>query len=295
MSIVINTNMPVLIAETELQKATAEINKSMQRLSTGLRINSAKDDPAGSYIASGINTRLRGIQVAMQNVSTGSSLISVAEGDLSIIADHLDRIKELATQYANDTLSTLEQDTIKDEVKQRVDEINRIAEEAAFNKVKLLDGSRDSVRIQIGPDGAPDYNALVIEDVFTNATTGQDGLNLFSNATAPGAFVSVDAAFADAASAADFMTVVESSLDGVNRRIATAGVYQNRLESITNLLLIQSENLTSTYSSIVDADIAMETSNYVRNQILQQTASAMLAQANQVPGSIALSLIQGVM
>lgn len=290
MSIVINTNMPVLIAETELQKATAEINKSMQRLSTGLRINSAKDDPAGSYIASGINTRLRGIQVAAQNVATGSSLISVAEGDLSIIADHLDRIKELATQYANDTLSTLEQDTIKDEVKQRVDEINRIAAEAAFNKVKLLDGSRDSIRIQIGPDGAPDYNALVIEDVFTNATTGQDGLKLFG-----GTYADVDAAFADATTAADFMTIVESSLDGVNRRIATAGIYQNRLESISNLLLIQSENLTSTYSSIVDADIAMETSNYVRNQILQQTASAMLAQANQVPGSIALSLIQSVM
>ncbi len=290
MSIVINTNMPVMIAETELQKASAAINKSMQRLSTGLRINSAKDDPAGSYIASGINTRLRGIQVAMQNVSTGSSLISVAEGDLTIIADHLDRIKELATQYANDTLSTLEQNTIKDEVKQRVDEINRIAAEAAFNKVKLLDGSRDSVRIQIGPDGAPDYNALVIEDVFTNATTGQDGLKLFG-----GTYADVDAAFADATTAADFMDVVEDSLDGVNRRIATAGIYQNRLESITNLLLIQSENLTSTYSSIVDADIAMETSNYVKNQILQQTASAMLAQANQVPGSIALSLIQGVM
>lgn len=290
MSIVINTNMPVMIAETELQKASAAINKSMQRLSTGLRINSAKDDPAGSYIASGINTRLRGIQVAMQNVSTGSSLISVAEGDLTIIADHLDRIKELATQYANDTLSTLEQNTIKDEVKQRVDEINRIAAEAAFNKVKLLDGSRDSVRIQIGPDGAPDYNALVIEDVFTNATTGQDGLKLFG-----GTYADVDDAFADATTAADFMDVVEDSLDGVNRRIATAGIYQNRLESITNLLLIQSENLTSTYSSIVDADIAMETSNYVKNQILQQTASAMLAQANQVPGSIALSLIQGVM
>lgn len=290
MSIVINTNMPVLIAETELQKANAEINKSMQRLSTGLRINSAKDDPAGSYIASGISTRLRGIQVAAQNVATGSSLISVAEGDLSIIADHLDRIKELATQYANDTLSTLEQDTIKDEVKQRVDEINRIAADASFNKVKLLDGSRDSVRIQIGADGAPDYNALVIEDVFTNATTGQDGLKLFG-----GTYADVDAAFADSTTAADFMNIVESSLDGVNRRIATAGIYQNRLESISNLLLIQSENLTSTYSSIVDADIAMETSNYVRNQILQQTASAMLAQANQVPGSIALSLIQSVM
>ena len=282
--------MPVLIAETELQKANAEINKSMQRLSTGLRINSAKDDPAGSYIASGISTRLRGIQVAAQNVATGSSLISVAEGDLSIIADHLDRIKELATQYANDTLSTLEQDTIKDEVKQRVDEINRIAADASFNKVKLLDGSRDSVRIQIGADGAPDYNALVIEDVFTNATTGQDGLKLFG-----GTYADVDAAFADSTTAADFMNIVESSLDGVNRRIATAGIYQNRLESISNLLLIQSENLTSTYSSIVDADIAMETSNYVRNQILQQTASAMLAQANQVPGSIALSLIQSVM
>lgn len=290
MAIVINTNLPVMIAENELQKASAAINKSMQRLSTGLRINSAKDDPAGSYIASGLSTRLRGIQIAGNNVATGSSILSVAEGDLSIIADHLDRIKELATQYANDTLSTLEQNTIKDEVKQRVDEINRIAEEASFNKVKLLDGSRDSLRIQIGPDGSPDYNSLVIENVFMDASTGQDGIKLFG-----GTYADVDAAFADATTAADFMTVVEASLDDVNRRIATAGVYQNRLESISNLLLIQSENLTSAYSSVVDADIAVETSNYVRNQILQQTASTMLAQANQVPGSIALSLIQSTM
>lgn len=295
MAIVINTNLPVMIAENELQKASAAINKSMQRLSTGLRINSAKDDPAGSYIASGLSTRLRGIQIAGQNVSTGSSIIAVAEGDLSIIADHLDRIKELATQFANDTLSTLEQDTIKDEVKQRVDEINRIASEASFNKVKLLDGSRDNLRIQIGPDGSPDYNSLTIENVFKNATTGQDGIKLFGDDAAAGQYADVDAAFADAATAADFMTVVESSLDDVNRRIATAGVYQNRLESISNLLLIQSENLTSAYSSVVDADIAVETSNYVRNQILQQTATTMLAQANQVPGSIALNLIQSVM
>ena len=293
MAIVINTNLPVMIAENELQKASAAINKSMQRLSTGLRINSAKDDPAGSYISTGISSRLRGIQIASQNVSTGSSVLAVAEGDLSIIADHLDRIKELATQYANDTLSTLEQNTIKDEVKQRVDEINRIAEDSAFNKVKLLDGSRDSIRLQIGPDGDSASNSLTIEGVFVNATTGQDGIKLFG--TDAGQFADVDAAFADATTAADFMEVVEASLDDVSRRISTAGVYQNRLSSISNLLLIQSENLTSAYSSIVDADVAVETSNYVRNQILQQTASTMLAQANQVPGQIALSLIQSTM
>ena len=293
MAIVINTNLPVMIAENELQKASAAINKSMQRLSTGLRINSAKDDPAGSYIASGLSTKIRGLQIAGQNVATGSSIISVAEADLSIIADHLDRIKELATQYANDTLSTLEQNTIKDEVQQRVDEINRIAEASSFNKVKLLDGSRNNLRIQIGTDGAPDYNSLVIENVFVNATTGEDGLKLFGSGT--GEFVDVSAAFANASTAADFMDVVESSLDDVTRRIANAGVYQNRLDSISNLILVQTENLTGAYSAVADADIAVETANYVRNQILQQTASTMLAQANQVPGSIALSLIQSTM
>jgi flagellin len=287
MSIVINTNMQALISRDHLIKATADMNKSVERLSTGLRINHAKDDPAGCYQATTMQTQIRGVQAAYQNVANASSLLSVAEGDLKIINDHLERIKDLATQYANDTLSTAEQNAIKEEVRQRVEEIDRIATESDFNKLKLLDGSRESLRVQIGGNSDPTTNALIVTGVLKKASTGEDGLNLFSST----GFADVAAAFQNASTASQFIDVVEASTEDVALRISTAGIYQNRLSSISNLLMIENENLTAAHSTIVDADIATETAKYVQTQILQQTTAVMLAQANQAPGAIALQLL----
>lgn len=286
MPIVINNNLPALRAQNSLTRATWSMNTSMQRLTTGSRINSAKDDPAGLYYAMGLNTQLRGTKVAQQNIAAGASMLSNAEGDLTIINDHLERIKDLATQYSNESLSEEEQKALKEEVQQRIEEIDRISKDSKFNKVNLLDGSKDGMRLQIGGGSDPSTNAIHVNGVFKDATTGQSGLKLFG-----GEYADVEAAFINASTAGKFVSVVEAAATDVTERISRAGIYQNRLDSISNLLLTQTENLTSAYSAIFDTDIAAETANYVKNQILQQTASAMLTQANQSPGVLALKLI----
>ena len=289
MSIIINTNVPALIARNALDRATASLNSSMEKLSTGYRINHAADDPAGYYYASGLSSQLRGSQVAYQNVSQSQSMLTLALGDLSAINDQLERIKELATEYSNDTLTTEQKTAIKSEAQQRVDEINRIVEESKFNDINLLDGSKEGVRFQIGAYSDPATNAINVNGVFLDASTGETGIKLFGSGADE--FADIEAAFKDADTAADFIDIVQASADTVTERIATAGVYSSRLESIADRLLTQNENLASAYSSVMDTDISSETANYVKQQILQQTASAMLIQANQASGIIALKLI----
>ena len=286
MSIVINTNMPALIAQNALDRANALLTKSLQRMSTGNRINSAADDPAGSYIASKMFTQIRGTNIAAQNVLSGYNMISTASSDMSAINTQLERIKDLATQYANGTNTAEQQAEIKKEVQQRVDEINRIAGESNFNDLKLLDGSRGSVRLQIGPNANASANSITVSNVFLKATTGADGIKLFG-----GKFANVDAAFASEATAAEFIDIVQASADTITERISTAGIYQSRLESVTNHLVAQNENLIESYGTVMDADIAEESANYTKYMLLQQTASTMLAQANQLNGSIALRLV----
>lgn len=289
MSIIINTNVPALIARNALDRATASLNSSMEKLSTGYRINHAADDPAGYYYASGLSSQLRGSKVAYQNVSQSQSMLTLAQGDLSAINDQLERIKELATEYSNDTLTTEQKTAIKAEAQQRVDEINRIVEESKFNDVKLLDGSKEGVRFQIGAYSDPATNAINVNGVFLDASTGETGIKLFGSGADE--FADIEAAFKDSSTAAKFIDIVQASADTVTERIATAGVYSSRLESIADRLLTQNENLASAYSSVMDTDISSETANYVKQQILQQTASAMLIQANQASGIIALKLI----
>lgn len=289
MSIIINSNVSALIAQNALTRATWSMNSSMEKLSTGNRINRAADDPAGYYYASGLDAQLRGTKVAYQNVASGSNMLSLAQSDLQAINDQLERIKDLATQYANDTLTTEEQNAIKAEAQQRVDEINRIVEESEFNKVKLLDGSKDGARLQVGPNSDAASNSINIDGVFLDASTGQSGIKLFG--TGADQFDDIDDAFSSADNAAKFIDIVQASADTVTERIATAGAYQARLTSISDNLITKNENLTSAYSTVMDTDIASETANFIKNQILQQTASAMLIQANQSSGVIALNLI----
>ncbi len=293
MPIIINSNLPAMRAQNSLTRASWSLNRSLERLTTGNRINSAADDPAGYYYASGLSTQLRGTQIAYQNVATGNDMINIAVGDLTAINDQLERIKELATEYSSDTLTDEQKTALKEEVQQRVDEIERIAEDSEFNKVKLLDGSKDGMRLQIGANSDPATNAIYIEGVFLDASTGQDGIKLFGG-SGTGQFADVDAAFQDAESAAEFIDTVQAAADTVTDRISKAGAYQARLESISDNILTKNENLTSAYSTVMDTDIAAETSNYIRNQILQQTATSLLSQANQIPGVLALNLINNM-
>lgn len=290
MSIIINTNVPALISQNALTRATWSLNQSLERMSTGYRINSAADDPAGAYFASGLNTQIRAISTVTRNVQLASNMISVAEGDMQSIMNNVERVKDLAMQYSSDTLTDEQKDAIKTEAQQRIDEINRLAEDSSFNEINLLDGSLGaSVRIQIGTNSDPTTNALNITGVFDNANA--ESINLIGGASD---FASIDEAFAAASTAAKFIDIAQESIDLLSKRISTAGIYQTRMESISDSLLTKNENLNSAYSTIMDTDIATETANYIKQQLLQQTASSMLSQANQNGGVLALSLVNAL-
>ena len=290
MPIVINTNVPAIKAQNALTRASWGLNQSLERLTTGSKINSAKDDPAGLYYATGLNSQISGVNAAYSNVQMGINMITTASGDLSNINTQLERIKDLATQYSNSSLTDEQKNAIKAEAKQRVEEINRIAEESKLNKLQLLDGSQaGGVRLQIGPNADPATNSLTVTGVFEKADV--ESLNLVGGSSK---FADIDAAFANASTAAQFIDIVQDSADIVTERISTAGIYNARLESITDGLITKNENLQSAVSTVMDADVAAETANYIKNQLLQQTASSLLTQANQAQGVLALKLINAL-
>ncbi|MEI3255300.1 MAG: hypothetical protein V8R83_08365 [Candidatus Gastranaerophilaceae bacterium] len=191
MPIVINTNVPAIKAQNALTRASWGLNQSLERLTTGSKINSAKDDPAGLYYATGLNSQISGVNAAYSNVQMGINMITTASGDLSNINTQLERIKDLATQYSNSSLTDEQKNAIKAEAKQRVEEINRIAEESKLNKLQLLDGSQaGGVRLQIGPNADPATNSLTVTGVFEKADV--ESLNLVGGSSK---FADIDVCF----------------------------------------------------------------------------------------------------
>lgn len=278
MSLSINTNMAYLRATNAFNAAGNSLNTSLQRLTTGYRINSAADDPAGYYYASELNNQLSGMRVAYSNVQMGYNMAQTAVGDLQSINDELERIRDLATMASNETLTDAQKTEIINEAQSRIDEINRLAKDSSFGDIKLLDGSVDAgngVRIQIGANSDPTLNSLQIKNVFLQTDT--DSLNI-TGSTAM--FATVEEAFATASAAAQFIDQIDAASDIVKERVSNAGVAQNRMDSILASLNTKYENYTAAYSTVMEADIASETANYTRNMILQQTASSMMAQAN---------------
>ena len=293
MAIIVNTNMSALKTQANLNSATNTLNTSLNRMSTGLKINSAADDAAGMFVASNLNTQIRGSKVAQSNVATGINVLQTAEGDFGVIEDNLLRIRDLATQAANGVYDEKSLTAMEDEVKARVDEINRIAKSSNFNGLNLLDGSisqrdKSGLRLQVGANSATETNAIyVAPEVFDSASAqalGLYGANSVNN------FTSIEEAFEFASTAAKFIADVDTALQNVTTRKATIGAVQNRLNSAADSLVTTIENATSAKSTIMDADIAEESANYTKAQILQQTSATLLVQANQLP-SLALNLI----
>jgi flagellin len=278
MSIVVNTNVSSLLVQRSLSTATNGIGKSLERLSTGYKINRAGDDAAGLVISQGLQSQARGAEVASANAQTGVNLLQTAEGDLGIIQDNLQRIRDLTVQSSNGTYGTTERNAIKSEVNARINEIDRIAKSSAFNTIKLLNGSSTSISLQIGTNGDTALNTLSIGSPLTKATAS--GLSI-SN---------VDSFFASSAKSASFISVIDSAISTVSTRRSDIGSLQNRIESAIKSLSIKQENMSAADSRIRDVDVAKEAANLTKNQILQQASASLLAQANQAP-SIALSLI----
>ncbi len=285
MAIVINTNVAALKVQSNLELVTAAMNTAMERLTTGLRINSAADDAAGFVISKGLETQISATSVASDNAESGINMLSTAEGNLDIIEENLVRIRDLTLQAMNGGLSDDEMSAIQTEISARVEEINRVAEGSTFNDFTLFGRSDTSndVNLQIGTT-SDSYSQITISGVFDAAD-----IDSLVGKSFDYEFFS-DGVFDEDFDFNAMLDNIDSAISSTTTRMGQIGAYSNRLESVIDQLDVQYQNLSAANSRIVDADIAEESSNYTKNSILQEMAVSLLVAANQQP-SIALSLI----
>jgi flagellin len=276
MALTINTNVMSLNAQRRLGGAQSDMATTVQRLSSGLRINSAKDDAAGLAISERLRSQVRSLSQASRNANDGISLVQVGEGALNEVSNVLVRLRELAIQAANGATSGADKNTIKEEFDSLVDEINRIAQSTEFNGIRLLDGSASTVMFQVG----------------INATAGIDTLDV---SLTPALSTTLGLSTVDVGSGGNTsfaITQIDAAVNAVSAIRGRFGSLQNRLLSTIANLGVTSESLSAAESRIRDVDVAYETAELTRNSILQQASIAMLSQANAQP-QVALQLLQG--
>lgn len=286
MALTINTNLGSLIVQKNLDKATKSLNQAIERMTTGSKINSAKDDAAGYAVATKMDTQLGSISVAQDNVAIGGSMLSTLESNYDLITTHLQRIRDLTEEAANGTYGQDSIDAIKAEVTARMAEIDRIAASSEFNGLKLMDGagnpSKNGVTLQIGIDSSANSRLALDKELFGDAKAAT--LMEVDAATFQGYYTAGGADYGTA------LDAIDKALSAVTTRQTNIGAVQNRLESAAEALEVQYSNVTSSLSTIKDADVAKESSEYIKAQILQQASASLLSTANQTP-SIALNLI----
>ena len=279
MAQVINTNLLSLNAQRNTSTSQSSLAVSMQRLSSGLRVNSAKDDAAGLAIADRMNSQVRGMNVAQRNANDGISLSQTAEGALSKVGDSLQRMRELAVQARNATNTTTDLDSIGQEYAQLGSEIQRVLGGTTFNGRAILADAAGTQTFQIGA------NTTANDSVDVTTT------NMTTDTTITGV---TNGAITNASSTTDLATVIDnidSAIKTVSGERSKLGASQNRFDAIVSNLQISVENQTAARSRIMDADFASETANLSRAQILQQAGNTMVAQANQLPQQV-LSLLR---
>ncbi|HRX50902.1 MAG TPA: flagellin [Candidatus Krumholzibacteria bacterium] len=277
MALRINTNVASLNAQRNLNKSTMTLNRSLERLSSGLRINRAADDAAGLAISETMKSDIRALEQANRNAADGVSMVQLAEGALDEVSGILIRMRELAQQAGNETMGASERGYINSEFDALGQEITRISNATEFNGIKLLDGSGTTNDILVGTNTTD-----IIQIDLSNATAADDlGVDISQ--------VQVDGA--DNSNALTAIDAVESAISTLNDWRADFGVTQNRLESAMRTIENTRENVSAANSRIRDVDIAAETSTMTSSQILQQAGVSVLAQANMSP-QMALSLLQ---
>ncbi len=283
MAITVNTNIPSLTAQKSLNNATTRMNTAMERMSTGLKINSSKDDAAGMAVSSKLDYKVSSLNVAQDNGQMGASMLDTAEGVLGVISDNLVRVRDLTEQAANGTYGTDALTAIKTEVGARLNEITRLANSSEFNGRILFDGSINAgIKLQVGITSDEDTSTIEIEhDIFTKAT---------ASALIGTKASDLDNVYDKDENARAFLTDIDKAIADVTDRTTKIGGRQQRIISAMNAAGVMETNLTAASSLIKDADIAEESSNYIKQQILQQTSASLLATANQAP-SIALNLV----
>ena len=295
MAVVINTNVDALKIQNILSSSTEKLSQSMQRMSSGSQINSAKDNAAGVVISARMNVQLDGNQICQKNVQNANALLSTVEGNLDVVLDNVTRIRDLTLQAKNGTYSDNEIEAMQKEVDERIAEIDRISASSKFSQLKLFGDTATNglanagASFQVGQNadenGKTDNVITADKSIFGSvkfsSLTGQTGaFNLASIKAGSGDYADFNVA----------LKKLDTAIDNLTARKSLIGSAQARLTSALDTLTTQYSNLSSAKSIITDADVASEASNFTQNQILQQVSTSLLAQANQAP-SVALSLI----
>ncbi len=280
----LNTNLVSLNAQRNLSATQASLSTSMQRLSSGLRVNGAKDDAAGLSIAERMSTQVRGMNVATRNANDAISLAQTAEGALGKVGDIFQRMRELAVQSANGTNSESDRTSLNDEFVQLAQEATRTLGGTQFNGTNILANSNDT-NFQIGANETTDVDRIAVagfdwsSDTSINAVLGSV---IMTGTGVP----TLQISGTDGSAAVTALTAIDTALDRVNAKRGTYGAVQNRFENVVATLMVASENQSAARSRIMDADYAVETANLSRANILQQAGNAMVAQANQLPQQV---------
>ncbi len=276
MGLRVNTNVASINAQRNTAQVTTRLARNYQRLSTGLRISTAADDAAGLAISERLRSQVRSLQQASRNANDGISLVQVGEGALNEVSNILVRLRELTVQSANGSVSNADRDTLMEEFGTLVTEINRIAQSTEFNGIKLLDGSASTVVFQVG--------------INTNANIDQLGVTLTPALSTTLGLASLD--IGSGGNTTTAMTQIDGAINIVSQLRGKFGSVQNRLQSTIANLGVTAESLQAAESRIRDVDVAYETAELTRNNILQQASISVLAQANAQPQA-ALQLLQG--
>jgi flagellin len=282
---IINTNMMSLNSQRALNGSQLSMQTSVERLSSGLRINRAKDDAAGLAISERITAQVRGLNQAMRNANDGISMLQTAEGAMQEITNAMQRMRELAVQAANGTVSDTDKASLNDEFQAMAAEIDRIRTSTEFNGTQVLTGAA-SVTLQIGFKDQADNQLTIsfadLSNLSLFAAPGNVGDPTTTPPTPPVTAESIDTE----AGALAALSLIDTDIDTVTGARADLGAVQNRLDSTIRNIANVVENQSAARSRIRDADFAAETANLTRTQILQQAGTAMLAQANQIPQNV---------
>jgi len=273
MSLRINTNVEAINAHRNLERTSASLSKSMERLSSGLRINHSGDDVAGQGISEKLTSQINGLQQASRNTQDAISFVQTAEGSLNEVHSMLQRVRELAVQYNNGTVSTDDQTAITGEVNHLASEINRTAASAKFNGIALFT-SDTTVSFQVGANDG-DQIGVNLKDMSADLTSAMGGVSLGSLSLGNAAI----------------LASIDAAIGAITTQRGELGSVQNRLEHTNNALGVSTENLTAANSRIMDVDMANEAVQMTKLQVLTQAGTAMLAQANQSPQNV-LRLLQ---
>ena len=298
MALTINTNLSSMIVQSNLAKATTSLNKAIERMTTGYKINHASDNAAGYSIARNWEAKLGSLDVAADNAATGADMLSTLEDHYALISSHVQRVRDLTEQAANGTYGTASLKAVHSEITARLEEIDRIAANCEFNGRNMMDASLGDIAIQVGIDGTASKSQITLKaNLFESGAVADlfedyGGITGASIAEVAKLCSGYNPATGDrtTTSPADQLAAIDNVINEISSRVTTLGAAQNRIESAIESIGVQSENITSSLSTLRDADVATESSNYIKAQILQQASATLLATANQTP-SIALNLL----